>query len=158
MIFVTVGTGPSGFDRLIRMVDDIATDLDGSFRVQIGNGEYVPENVDWFRFMPDSEILELYCEASVVVAHAGAGTILTALSHESPVVLVPRRERYDDVFDDHQLELTNALSGRKDVFVVTETDDLKTAIETARSQSVESVGDNNSLINFLEGYINELER
>lgn len=158
MIFVTVGTGPQGFDRLVRGVDAIAPELEEPIRAQVGRGEYVPENLDWFRFTSEEAIHELYRAATVIVAHAGAGTLLTALSYEKPIVVFPRREHHNEHNDDHQVELADALRERPDVFVVTDTDELKLAVERARSQSGSSVTGDDSLVRFLRTYIDDIER
>jgi len=157
MIFVTVGTNPHGFDRLIRGVEAIAPELTEPIQAQIGHGEYVPENIDWLRFTSEEEIHELYRNASVVVAHAGAGTLLTALSYERPVVILPRRVERGEHNDDHQIELATALSDRPEVQVVSETDELKSAIERARSKSPSSMNMDRSLTQFLSGYIDEVD-
>ncbi|QIO24113.1 glycosyltransferase [Haloarcula sp. JP-L23] len=157
MMFATVGTRPDGFDRLIRQIDSIAVDFDEPIRAQIGAGEYVPEDIDWFRFTSEEEIHELYRTATVVIAHAGAGTLLTALSYGKPIVVLPRREQHGDHNDDHQTELANALSERAEVFVVHETSELRRAMRDARSISVESGSENNSLVRFLNDYIEDID-
>ncbi|MBX0297773.1 PssE/Cps14G family polysaccharide biosynthesis glycosyltransferase [Haloarcula nitratireducens] len=157
MMFVTVGTRPDGFDRLIRQLDSIAVDFDEPIRAQIGAGEYVPENVEWFRFTSEEEIHELYRTATVVIAHAGAGTLLTALSYGKPIVILPRREQHGDHNDDHQTELANALSERAEVFVVHNASELQRAMQKARSITVKSGSEDNSLARFLNGYIEDID-
>ena len=102
MIFVTVG-GMRAFERLIREMDRIAGELDEPVVMQIGSTEYEPTNCDYFRFMPRAEMDRLYAGARVVVCHAGTGSILAALDHNKPLVLVPRLREYGEAFDDHQL-------------------------------------------------------
>jgi UDP-N-acetylglucosamine transferase subunit ALG13 len=157
MMFLTVGTGPQGFDRLVSGVDVIAPAFEEPIVAQIGRTEYVPDNLEWFRFTSEDRIHELYRTATAVVSHAGAGTILTAFSYEKPVVVVPRRVEYGEHNDDHQLELANALEERPDVFVVTDTDSLRPAIERARSRPGGSAGGEESLVRFLRRYLGDLE-
>lgn len=157
MMFVTVGTGPRGYDRLVRGVDAIAPEFDEEIQVQIGRGDYVPDNVDWFRFTSEDAIHKLYRTANVVIAHAGAGTLLTALSYEKPIVVLPRREKHGEHNDDHQIELADALRDRPDVFVIDTTDELKPAVEKARSHPGGSTTQSESLVQFLSEYIDTLE-
>lgn len=157
MIFLTVGTGPDGFDRLVRGVDDIAPDLDEPVCAQIGRGEYVPEHLDWFRFTSEAAIHDLYREADLVVAHAGAGTLLTALSYGTPVVVLPRLAGRGEHTDDHQLELARALGDRPDVRVVSDTDELAAAIEKSRPEGNGGAERDDSLVSFLSSYIDGLE-
>lgn len=157
MIFVTVGTGDRGFDRLIRAVDRNSSEINEPIRAQIGRGEYTPINIDWFRFTSEEEIHTLYRTASVVVAHAGAGTLLTALSYQKPIVVLPRREKFKEHNDDHQMQLANALQGRPDVFVILNTDQLKSAIKDAQSASGGGATQNDSLDRFLSEYLSDIE-
>jgi len=156
MMFVTVGTGPHGFDRLVRGVDAIATSYDKRMRAQIGRGDYIPRHLDWFRFTDEDEIHDLYRTATVVIAHAGAGTLLTALSYGKSIVVLPRRGQHGEHNDDHQRELATALADRSGVFVVWDTDELRPAVDQARRQSNDSSDGDASLTRFLANYINDL--
>lgn len=131
MIFVTVGTREEPFDRLIREVDRIGPELDQEITVQLGHTNYEPGNAEWFRFTDEDTIRRLYAEATVVVAHAGAGTVLMALSNGKPIVIVPRSEERGEAQNDHQLDLARAIGDRDDVFVVYDIDDLQKTIQTA---------------------------
>lgn len=111
MIFVTVGTRTEGFDRLVTWMDDVAGEIDDEVRMQIGHSATTPDNAKWFRFADDvDDIVALTRDADLVVGHGGAGTILTSLDAGTPIVCVPRRERHDENYDDHQLELTRRLA------------------------------------------------
>jgi UDP-N-acetylglucosamine transferase subunit ALG13 len=154
---VIVGTGPDGFDRLIRGVDAIAPEFDEGIRAQIGRGEYVPENVDWFRFVSEDEIHDLYRSASVVIAHAGAGTLLTALSYGKPIVVLPRTEHRGEHNDDHQMELATVLEDRPGVYPISDTDELEPAIRRARSHEAVRADRDRSLVRFLESHLEDLE-
>ncbi len=72
MIFVTVGT--TKFDALVRQVDSIAKKIKDEIIIQIGLGEYIPKNCKWFRFAPSLRNYEE--EASMVISHEGAGTLI----------------------------------------------------------------------------------
>lgn len=156
MMFVTVGTDPRGFDRLVRSVDEIATDYDDRIHAQIGCGDYIPENLEWSRFIDEDEIHELYRAATVVIAHAGAGTLLDALSYHKPIVVLPRQERHDEANDDHQRELARALADHPAVFVIWDTNELGTTLNRARRQSGGSGGRDDSLNRFLANYIDSI--
>jgi UDP-N-acetylglucosamine transferase subunit ALG13 len=154
---VIVGTGPDGFDRLIRGVDAIAPAFEEEIRAQIGRGEYVPENVEWFRFVSEDEIHDLYRSASVVIAHAGAGTLLTALSYGKPIVVLPRTEHRGEHNDDHQMELATALRDRPGVHPISDTDELEPAIRRAQSHDGAPVERDRSLVRFLESHLGDLD-
>lgn len=125
MIFVTVGNHNQGFDRLIKKMDEIAGITDEQVIMQIGYTTYKPVNAEYFSFLESfEEILRLNREARVVVSHAGAGSIVTALKEKTPVIVVPRLKRYDEHMNDHQLEIAKAMSENKNVTVIYDVEDL----------------------------------
>jgi len=104
MIFVTVGnTIP--FDRLIRAVDSWATMLGTGSEVfaQIGDGAYEPAMYKFVRFMSPSAYLDRFSKASLIVAHAGMGSIITALELRKPIVVMPRLADRGEHLNEHQL-------------------------------------------------------
>ena len=154
MIFVTVG-GMRGFDRLVREMDRIAGDLDDRVVMQIGFSDYEPVNCDYFRFLPRSEIERLYADARVVVSHAGPGSILTAMEHNKPLVLVPRTKWYDEVFDDHQLEIATEMANRGAI-VVYDTSNLKDALDNVDTSPVELEAET-TLVQRLKEYLDDID-
>jgi exopolysaccharide biosynthesis glucuronosyltransferase PssE len=103
VIFVTVGT-QLPFDRLIGAVDGWAASGAGrEVFAQIGPTELRPANIEARPFMSPSECRELIQEADVVVAHAGMGTILSALELGTPVLIMPRQAALGEHRNDHQL-------------------------------------------------------
>lgn len=119
MIFVTVGNHNQGFDRLIVKMDEIAGKIDEEVIMQIGYTNYKPLNADYFSFIDSfEEIKRLNRDSRVVVSHAGAGSILTALKQKTPVIAVPRLQKYNEHINDHQLEIAHAMSDDKNITIV----------------------------------------
>ncbi len=103
MILVTVGAQMS-FDRLVSAVDDWAGRTPGAeVFAQIGPAREPPRNVAWTRFLEPDEFRRRVAQADVVVSHAGMGTILTALEHGKPIVVMPRRGDLEETRNDHQV-------------------------------------------------------
>ena len=103
MILVTVGT--SSFDPLIQAVDEMVRDGLISHRVvaQIGNGEYEPKHMRYFRFAKNFE--EGLWKARVVITCGGAGTLFECLEMRKLIIGVENT----DVMDGHQRELLHKL-------------------------------------------------
>src|SRR5437667_11928052 len=92
------------FDRLVRAVDEWAgfhgrTDV----FAQIGQSDYQPKHIKAARFMDPPEFRELVRSANLIVAHAGMGSIITALELGKPIVVMPRREHLGESRSDHQV-------------------------------------------------------
>lgn len=102
MIFVTVGT-QLPFDRLVKTVDAWV----GRNRIeafgQIGAAEYKPHNMKWSEFLEPSEFDDLFKRSNLIVAHAGMGSILSALSSGKPIIVIPRRADNGEHRNDHQI-------------------------------------------------------
>jgi len=103
MIFVTVGA-QMPFDRLIEAVDQWAGEAARSDVVaQIGPSRLTPSHLRVERFLAP-EAYSDYCEqADLIVAHAGMGTIITALQLGKPLLVMPRLGNLHETRNDHQV-------------------------------------------------------
>jgi UDP-N-acetylglucosamine transferase subunit ALG13 len=103
MIFVTVGTDLP-FDRLVRVIDQWAgaTGRTDVF-AQIGEGGWEPRHIPFAQFLQPPEFRQRFQSASIVVSHAGMGTILTALHHGKPILVMPKRASLREHRNEHQL-------------------------------------------------------
>jgi len=138
MIFVSVGMHHQGFDRLIRAMDDLDTSLGEPVVMQIGASSYEPRNARYFRFAGNDEVESLMEAARVVVIHCGVGSIISALRHRVPLVVVPRLKRYGEHVDDHQLEVARVLGESGRATVLFDVEGLREAIGRAHPPPVVS--------------------
>jgi UDP-N-acetylglucosamine transferase subunit ALG13 len=116
VIFLTVGT-QLPFDRLTQTIDRLAPSLGQPVLGQIGRSTYVPRNFRAAISMQAAEFEARFREAAVIVAHAGIGTVLKAQQHNKPLVLFPRRARFGEHRNDHQLATCEQLRGRAGIYV-----------------------------------------
>lgn len=102
MIFVTVGTDLP-FDRMVKIIDDWAL-VSGRRDVfaQIGDGGWQPKNIEFANFLQPPQFLEYFQKASVIISHAGMGTILSALHHSKPILVMPKRASLGEHRNEHQ--------------------------------------------------------
>jgi UDP-N-acetylglucosamine transferase subunit ALG13 len=111
MMFVSVGS-QSPFDRLIGAVDRWAG-LRGRSDVlaQIGRSTYRAHHIETTQFVDAIEFRRLVDAASVIVAHAGMGIIITALEYGKPMIVMPRRGDLGETRNDHQVATARHFSG-----------------------------------------------
>ena len=69
MIFVTIGT-QAPFDRFIKIIDEIAKNLDEEIIAQTYKSEYKAKNIKTISFLAPDEFNKLFKEARMIVAHA----------------------------------------------------------------------------------------
>ena len=129
MIFVTVGT-QLPFDRMISAIDDWA-----GFRTrkdvfaQVGNTSFKPANIDWVRSLDQPAFKQRIREASLIISHAGMGTILSAIDNCKPIVVMPRKASFGEHRNDHQLATTRELGRQGLIKVAEDTDGLIRALD-----------------------------
>jgi UDP-N-acetylglucosamine transferase subunit ALG13 len=111
VILVTVGA-QMPFDRLVRAVDGWAGargcggnagESGGEVFAQIGPTPLRPRHLRWAHFLSPSEFRAKVQRATLLVAHAGMGSILTALEIGRPILVMPRRGDLHETRNDHQV-------------------------------------------------------
>lgn len=129
MILVTVGLqGP--FDRLIRAVDEWSA-LRNCAEVfaQIGKAKYVPQHMRFTDFVDPFEFKDLVERARLVVAHAGIGSIISALEAGKPIVVMPRRAGFREQRNDHQVATTKYFEAQGRVIAAYQEQSLATRLD-----------------------------
>lgn len=129
VIFVSVGS-MMPFDRLVRAADDWAaahpaTDV----LIQLGNGKHLPTHARHVRLMPPGEYRRLVETAALFVAHAGMGSIISAIQAGRPLLMLPRRASLGEHNNDHQLATVRNVANRPGLHHVEHEDQLGAAID-----------------------------
>ena len=133
MIFVTVGS-QLPFPRLVLAVEAWATAAGRSdVLFQVGETDEAPEGFRSVRGLDPGEFEVEIARASVIVGHAGTGTLMAALSASKPVVMLARREGLGETRNDHQVTTVERFGGRSGVHATTEADEVGGLIEAALS-------------------------
>jgi beta-1,4-N-acetylglucosaminyltransferase len=128
MIFVTIGS--TDFDPLIVKMDELAPNLGDDVVMQVGLGEYVPKNGQFFRFAQSLD--DYYARANLVVAHGGLGTIVEVLERGKKLVCVVNPATYDR----HQEHLLGLFSAQNNLIWCKELEHLAEAIQQARASAL----------------------
>lgn len=120
MIFLTVGTQVP-FNRLVRAFDEWCdrtgyTDVFGQIAI-MGDDDYRPRHFRWERFVSPRTYREMVSASDVIVAHAGMGSIITAMMHSKPILLMPRLAALNEQRNDHQLATVRHMQNRPGVNV-----------------------------------------
>ncbi len=115
-IFVTVGT-QLPFDRMIGAVDAWAEPGVHDVFAQIGPTELRPRHIRFRDFVDPATFDREYGDADLVVAHAGMGSILTALQMRKPIVIMPRAAALGEHRNDHQRSTADRFRATAGVYV-----------------------------------------
>lgn len=109
--FVTVGSHDVPFDRLLEWVDDAgdAGLLPAPITVQRGVSTRQQRHGSSLPFLSPEEFGSAVRAARVVVSHAGAGAMATALRAGKVPLVMARRAESGEHVDDHQQQLVSRL-------------------------------------------------
>lgn len=156
MIFVTVGT-ELPFNRMVRAVDQWARETrQTEIFAQIGHSDWAPSFIPYRRFLEPPEFARNFAAASLIIAHAGMGTILSALHFGKPILVMPRRAALGEQRNDHQLATAHRLLELKKIQVAfDETALIETLSKMDELRPREIIGPYacNSLIAAIDGFI-----
>ncbi|MFC8619298.1 glycosyltransferase [Micromonospora purpureochromogenes] len=111
-IVVVLGTHDRfGFPRLLRRLIEVLPP-EAEVLWQVGSTVIPRMPAGARREVPYAEMQQAMREADVVVTHAGAGSALAAIRSGHRAVFVPRRRRYGEHVDDHQVAMARELDRR----------------------------------------------
>lgn len=135
MIFLTVGS-ELVFNRMVKAVDEWAAD---NQTVQIiaqtgksNDSDYRPQNMEVKSVISPAEYTQYCTNADFLIAHAGMGSIITALTTGKPIVIMPRREKFRETRNDHQVATAKRFTSREGIFVALNEDAIASALQEAQ--------------------------
>lgn len=161
-VFVTVGT--TQFDMLIKTVtsDEILDRLVNmgckKIILQTGRGEYqvkVSRNdIDVQSYDFKNSIAKDIDNASLVISHAGAGSILETLRKEKPLLVVIN----ESLMDNHQYELAEKMEEEGHLYFCT-CDNIKRTLETRDFSDLTKISlyNRNLLSNYLGNFLSLID-
>ncbi len=129
--FVTVGNATQPFRRMLDAVAAIARELPQPVFVQSGSTPFQAEGCAGAPFLAMDEFASRVAESTLLITHAGAGSVITAVRAGKVPVVVPRRMRFGEHVDDHQVEFARELAATGRIVVANEAAELLPAVREA---------------------------
>lgn len=140
MIFCTIGT-QAPFDRFMKIVDEVAADLDEEVVAQVYKSHYQAKNIKTVNFLPPDEFQELFKSARMIVAHAGMGTIISAMQQGKPIIVFPRIAKLGEHRNEHQLATAEKMKELGYVYVANNADELRTLLTNPNLKPLHKLGE-----------------
>lgn len=137
LLLTTVGTDHHPFGRLMDWLDGWLADTPAPVRAVVQHGATRPPrtaptgevravaNLDY------AELQKLMCEASIVVCHAGAATIMEARRHGRLPIIVAREAGLGEIVDGHQARFARRVGAEGIAVNCTSEAELRAALERA---------------------------
>ena len=145
------------FDRLIKAIDEWAASHTGiHIFAQIGETSYRPEHIEYITLLEPPEFRQRVLWSNVLVAHAGMGSILTALQYGKPILVLPRQGRLQETRNDHQIATALRFKEMTKVAVAMDTNEMPALLDSiTRLGTSEIISDRASdqLLSAVRGFI-----
>jgi UDP-N-acetylglucosamine transferase subunit ALG13 len=159
VILLTVGT-QLPFDRMVKAVDDWAIGEDRSDIVaQVGPSRYPTTRINSFPFSDPAQMRRLQEESRLIIAHAGIGSIVTALELGKPIIIMPRDHERGEHRNGHQLATARRFQSTPGIYVAADEHELAqyllqvdTLMDTQTEASVSQVA-SDGLLNGLRDHL-----
>jgi len=154
MIFVTIGT-QLPFDRLIRIIDKLAPQLNEEIVAQVYQCGFTPQHIKTVDFLAPDEFNALFDRAGLIVSHAGMGTILSALQKDKPIIVFPRIAALGEHRNEHQLATARKFKEMGTVNVAMDEAELTDMLLHGRQTAARHIGESASpaLIQSIQEFI-----
>lgn len=136
MIFVTVGT-QLAFDRMVNAVDTWASSSGNDVFAQVGPTDTKFNHIQQSEFLEPEDFDHYFNSANIVIAHAGMGSILTAMSYGKRIIIMPRKADLGEHRNDHQLATARSFVGHAGVSVAWDEDELIALLHQIDSETTE---------------------
>lgn len=119
------------FTRLFTLIDELCEEgvLDGEgILAQMGAEPYQPQYFKHFEMIEDKAFKEQIKASDFIISHAGTGTVTTCLKMGKKVILFPRLVKFNEHYDDHQLELSEVFTQKGYTLSANNKEELKQCI------------------------------
>lgn len=150
MIFATIGT-QAPFDRFVKMLDELCKNINEEVVCQTIQTNYQAQNIKTVDFLPPDEFNQYLEKSRLIIAHAGMGTIISALKQKKPIIIVPRLASLKEHRNDHQMATAMRMHELGYVYVAYDKAQLNELINRKDLKPLKEIGDfaSTSLINSL---------
>jgi UDP-N-acetylglucosamine transferase subunit ALG13 len=129
VILATVGT-QLPFPRLLRALDGIAGRHSLRIVAQTCGSTPTLMHLEQHAFLKPAEFDRILAEATLLVGHAGTGTIFAAAQASKPLIVMPRQFSLGEHRNDHQVATARAFENRPGIHVAWNDEELERLVLT----------------------------
>ena len=137
------------YGPLFEEMDRLAPSLGEEVVMQVGRTGFRGVHSRCFQYLPDAEMEELFDSCSLIVSHAGIGTIVNGLDRRIPLVLVPRTVVMPETDADQQMTVAGKVEAMGRGVMVRDLSELGAKISEARALRLGPYERDRSLLSFL---------
>ncbi len=124
LIYVTTGTCHYPFDRMLKIVKQCLKSITFDYELVLQYGKSSAVKMDneivSESLISRAESDKYYREADLIFSHCGIGSIFNSLKYNTPTIIIPRLEKFNEFSDDHQLQIANEIKTNPLVLMLSE--------------------------------------
>jgi UDP-N-acetylglucosamine transferase subunit ALG13 len=156
VILATVGT-QLPFPRMIAALDRIAGRHALDVFAQTADAACMPRHLSHAPHLAPDEFAGRAADATLLVGHAGIGTVLTAKKLGKPLIVYPRRFALGEHRNDHQMATARTLADVKGIHVAWDDDGFEALLTAERLEgaSMEESERRRALIARLRAFVGD---
>lgn len=156
--FITLGNAYQPFPRLLSFIEQIVEVLPTPICIQHG---YTPLPTTLSSLIThhtiDRETFNQYMEhSSVIITHAGIGSILSAINFKKKAFVLPRIQALGEHINDHQVETAHAFNALFLINHIQSPSDIVTNL--ANTSLLKSPNLDQTLVNYITSYFDSMLR
>ena len=135
MILVLLGTQNNQFTRLLKEVEKCIEKgiINEEVIAQVGYTKYKSDKMKIFEMIDKEEMKKLVDDASLIITHAGVGSISISLRQGKKVIAVPRLSKFQEHVNDHQLDIVNEFQKKGYIIGIDDVSKLENAIKQSKN-------------------------
>lgn len=159
MILVLLGTFHIEFHRPLLALQKLCEEgkLSEQIIVQSGYTQFTSPFFEIRPFLSPDALDELYDSASLIITHAGTGSIIKALKKNKKVIAIARLFKNGEHIDDHQLEILNEFASSGYILPWHENDSIEQLLDEIKYfEPKPYISKKRNIIEFLKTYIDNL--
>lgn len=158
MIFVTVGTHDKPFTRLIEEIQRLIDKgiIKDEVIVQAGSTKFESNDMKIMDLIPMDEFGKYIEECDLLITHGGVGSITDALKKNKKVIAVPRMVEYNEVVNDHQMQIIDNFDKAGYIIGTKDVSEIENALKKVNKfKPKKFVSNTNNFIKLLEDKIKD---
>ncbi|AZZ60447.1 beta(1,3)galactosyltransferase EpsH [Oenococcus sp. UCMA 16435] len=156
MIFIILGSQKFQFNRLLKYIDEFleSGEIRDKVFAQIGHSDYEPQKYPFERFMSKNDFDQKIYESSIIITHAGTGSIISSIKKGKKVIAMPRLSKYGEHIDDHQKQIVSNFVNNKYILSANDKSSLLDSINLVRKFNFKQfISNNNKYIETIEDFL-----
>ncbi len=151
LIFVTVGTHPEQFNRLIKEINKI-NNKNWIFFIQKGTSN-LKTKAKSIAFLELDEFQKKIKKADLIITHGGEGIIGTCIQLNKKMIIVPRLKKFGEHTNNHQLDLSNAINKKFKTPIIINIKNLEKEIKKILKKETKYKKEKGNIIKLINDFI-----